>query len=144
MGMEVAFQPGADFSRMFESVGPWIHEVKQKSFVRVDELGTEVAAVTSVAMTDSAPPTVRADRPFLFAIRERLSGTTLFVGLIVEAPRLAGCRRRHIGGSDASRRQRRVSPSAHHQPARPQTRQSASAATASPARRRSSASPSSW
>jgi len=89
MGMGIAFEAGgADFSRMFEAGGPWIDEVKQKSFVRVDELGTEAAAVTSVAMVTSMPPEVRADRPFLFAIRERFSGTILFMGMIVEPPRL--------------------------------------------------------
>ena len=56
--------------------------------LRVDEEGTEAAAVTSVIMIDSAPPQVRADRPFLFAIRERLSGTILFLGLIREAPQI--------------------------------------------------------
>ncbi|MEX0843147.1 MAG: serpin family protein [Gemmatimonadota bacterium] len=88
MGMGPAFGPGANFSRMFEGTGAWIDEVKQKSFVRVDEEGTEAAAVTSVVMVESAPPQVRADRPFLFVIRERLSDTILFMGLIVEAPRL--------------------------------------------------------
>ena len=39
-----------------------------------------------VIIIDSAPPQVRADRPFLFAIRERFSGAVLFVGLIREAP----------------------------------------------------------
>ncbi|TVP54118.1 MAG: serpin family protein [Gemmatimonadales bacterium] len=86
MGMEVAFDGGADFSRMFEGTGAWIDEVKQKSFVRVDEEGTEAAAVTSVTMVTSMPPEVRADRPFLFAVRERLSGTILFMGAIVEPP----------------------------------------------------------
>ncbi len=86
MGMPGAFQPGADFSRMFEAADPWIDEVRQKSFVRVDEEGTEAAAVTSVSMATSMPPLVRADRPFLFAIRERLSGTILFVGAVLETP----------------------------------------------------------
>jgi serine protease inhibitor len=87
MGMEAAFESGlADFSRMFQGGGPWIDEVKQKSFLKVDEEGTEAAAVTSVVMVDSAPPTVRADRPFLLAIRERLTGTILFIGAIVEPP----------------------------------------------------------
>ena len=88
LGMEVAFDGGADFSRMFQDVGVWSDEVKQKSFVRVDEEGTEAAAVTNVVMVSSMPPEVRADRPFLFAIRERLSGTILFLGVILEAPRL--------------------------------------------------------
>jgi serine protease inhibitor len=88
MGMGEAFQPGANFSRMFQDASPWIDEVKQKSFIRVDEEGTEAAAVTSVVMATSMPPQLRADRPFLFAIRERLTGTILFMGLVVEMPRL--------------------------------------------------------
>jgi serine protease inhibitor len=88
MGMGRAFDPGADFSRMVEGGGIWIDEVKQKSFVRVDEEGTEAAAVTSVAMVSSMPPEVRADRPFLFVLRERLSGTILFMGAVQEAPTL--------------------------------------------------------
>lgn len=86
MGMGIAFGGGADFTRMFEDSSPWIDEVRQKSFVRVDEEGTEAAAATSVVMLESAPPEIRADRPFLFAIRERLSGTILFLGAVMEAP----------------------------------------------------------
>ena len=87
MGMADAFDPGrADFSRMFQGGGVWIDEVKQKSFLRVDEEGTEAAAATSVSMPSSMPPEIRADRPFLLAIRERLSGSILFVGAIREAP----------------------------------------------------------
>lgn len=57
--------------------------VKQKSFVRVDEEGTEAAAATGTGIGPvSAPPVVRVDRPFLFAIRERLSGTILFLGAV--------------------------------------------------------------
>ncbi|MEX2467534.1 MAG: serpin family protein, partial [Gemmatimonadota bacterium] len=86
MGMGIAFGGGADFTRMFEDSNPYIDEVRQKSFVRVDEEGTEAAAATLVVMADSAPPEIRADRPFLFAIRERLSGTILFLGAVMEAP----------------------------------------------------------
>jgi serine protease inhibitor len=88
LGMGVAFRDGeADFSRIFGFFGPFISEVKQKSFIQVDEEGTEAAAVTSVEIgLTSAPPEVRLDRPFLLAIRERLSGTILFLGAISEAP----------------------------------------------------------
>lgn len=86
LGMVKPLQPGADFSRMFEDVSPWIDEVKQRSFVRVDEEGTEAAAATQVVMISSAPPRVHADRPFIFAIRERLSGTVLFLGVVNEPP----------------------------------------------------------
>jgi serine protease inhibitor len=89
LGMERAFIPGgADFTRM-SSRGHdlYIGFVKQKAFVDVHEEGTEAAAVTAVGMrVTSGPPTVRVDRPFIFAIRERFSGTILFIGKIVKLP----------------------------------------------------------
>jgi serpin B len=86
LGMGQAFTPAADFSRMTPGGGIWIDEVKQKSFISVDEEGTEAAAATVVVMVLSAKPVLRADRPFLFAIRERLSGTLLFVGKLADPP----------------------------------------------------------
>jgi serpin B len=87
LGMEVAFdETAADFSRMHRdavALGLHISRVKQKAFVEVDEEGTRAAAVTSVEVgVTSAPPTFVADRPFLFAIRERLSGALLFTGVV--------------------------------------------------------------
>lgn len=87
LGMEVAFDPGAaDFSRMHrDAIDLQLHisRVRQKAFVDVDEEGTRAAAVTSVEMkVTSAPMMFRADRPFLFAIRERLSGALLFTGVV--------------------------------------------------------------
>jgi len=89
MGMEPAFDPSvADFSRMHrDALDMQLHvsEVKQKAFVEVDEKGTTAAAVTSVEVgVTSAPIGFTADRPFLFAIRERLSGTILFVGMVFD------------------------------------------------------------
>ena len=85
MGMPLAFGGGADFSRMAPGgEGFFISEVKQKAFVEVDEEGTTAAAVTSVNVVDSAPPEFRVDRPFVFAIRERFSGTLLFLGQVVD------------------------------------------------------------
>jgi len=91
LGMRDAFESGvADFTPMYRramEVGLYVQKVKQKTFLKVDEAGTEAAAVTSVEMgITSAPSGLRADRPFLLAIRERLSGTVLFAGLIVQAP----------------------------------------------------------
>jgi serpin B len=83
LGMTDAFDAGlADFSRLVEGGGPWLSLVKQKAFVKVDEKGTEAAAVTGGVVVDSAPPQVRADRPFLFVLRERLTGTILFMGVV--------------------------------------------------------------
>lgn len=82
LGMIDAFGDAADFSRMVSGGGVWIDEVKQKTFLKVDEKGTEAAAATSVSMVESAPPEFRFDRPFIFAIRERISGTILFIATI--------------------------------------------------------------
>jgi serpin B len=83
LGMVDAFDPGrADFTRLTPGGGVWIDLVKQKAFVRVDEKGTEASAATAVVIVQSAPPSVRVDRPFLFVVRERLSGTILFMGIV--------------------------------------------------------------
>jgi serine protease inhibitor len=84
MGMGVAFAPGADFTAMSPRGDELcISFVRQKTFIEVDERGTRAAAVTAVGIgVTSLPPSFVADRPFLFAIRERLSGTILFVGLV--------------------------------------------------------------
>jgi serine protease inhibitor len=88
LGMQRAFRPReAQFTRLSRSRGNelYIDFVKQKAFVDVNEIGTEAAAVTVVGIGEvSAPLPVRLDRPFVFAIRERLSGTVLFLGKIVE------------------------------------------------------------
>lgn len=88
MGMRQAFIGGsADFTRLSPSMGRdlYITDVKQKAFVDVHEEGTEAAAVTSVGVgVVSLPPSIRIDRPFVFAIRERLSGTVLFMGKFVK------------------------------------------------------------
>jgi serine protease inhibitor len=87
LGMIDAFDlDRADFTRMSPSRPLAIDFVKQKTYVDVNEEGTEAAAVTVVAMLESLPPTMRVDRPYLFAIRERLSGTILFIGKIVSMP----------------------------------------------------------
>jgi len=87
MGMGIAFDARADFTRMFEPGGLWIDEVKHKTFVDVDEAGTEAAAVTvvSIIRTGEGPPTtMRVDHPFLFLIRDRHSGAMLLTGKIVD------------------------------------------------------------
>lgn len=84
MGMEVAFTPAADFSRM-SPIGEsfCISFVRQKTFMEVDERGTRAAAVTAVGVIEtSLPPSFTVDRPFVLAIRERLSGTLVFAGVV--------------------------------------------------------------
>lgn len=85
LGMGIAFTDAADFTGMREIGSLMISEVQHKTFVEVTEEGTEAAAVTEVGMVDTALPDVfemEVDRPFVFAIRERHSGTVLFIGKI--------------------------------------------------------------
>jgi serpin B len=84
MGMLKAFNAmEADFSRMTPAPDAHISAVRQKTYMRVDEEGTEAAAATSVTVgVTSAPPGLNVDRPYVLAIRERLSGTVLFAGVI--------------------------------------------------------------
>jgi serine protease inhibitor len=89
MGMGIAFSDQADFTRISQTGGLTISEVLHKTFVEVNEEGTEAAAVTAIGMRttsaggDPSPCIMRIDRPFIFAIRERQSGTILFIGKIV-------------------------------------------------------------
>ena len=67
----------------------FISRVLHKTYVDVNEEGTEAAAVTVVEMQlSSAGPsdmfTMRVDRPFIFVIREINSGALLFMGKIME------------------------------------------------------------
>lgn len=85
MGIAFACDPPemADFTRMHVPQEVCITRVKHKSFVDVNEEGTEAAAVTAVEVgVTSAPMPIVVDRPFVFAIREALSGTILFVGVM--------------------------------------------------------------
>ncbi|HEY2805225.1 MAG TPA: serpin family protein [Gemmatimonadales bacterium] len=89
MGMRSTFcsdpaAPPPDFSRLYSTGGVCISQVRHKTFVLVDESGTEAAAATSVGLgPTSAPLPFIIDRPFLFAIRERFSGTILFIGRVM-------------------------------------------------------------
>lgn len=88
LGMNVPFTDFADFTRMTPAAVK-VSFVKQNSFVDVNEEGTEAAAVTVIGVQLTSAPiprTVRVDRPYLFMIRERFSGTVLFMGRIVRIP----------------------------------------------------------
>ena len=86
LGMPSAFcdAPHPDFTRLNPSGALCISDVRHKTFVDVNEEGTEAAAATSVeiSFTSLAAP-LQVDRPFVFAIRERLSGTILFLGRVM-------------------------------------------------------------
>jgi len=86
MGMGTAFKKAEANFKGIADVSPqnlYIDEVKHKTFIRVDEKGTEAAAVTSVGVgISSLPPQMIVDRSFVFIIHERESGTNLFMGVV--------------------------------------------------------------
>ncbi|SFD02638.1 serpin family protein [Spirosoma endophyticum] len=85
LGMPTAFTDRADFTKINAKGGLTLSFVKQNTFVAVDEKGTEAAAVTTGGVsTTSARVPILCDRPFVFVIHEKTSGTVLFVGKIAD------------------------------------------------------------
>lgn len=87
LGLTDAFDAQrADFSGISDQP-LFLSDVVHKAFVEVNEQGTEAAAATGIIMrtTSLAPPpaTFRADRPFIFVIRENESENILFIGRVV-------------------------------------------------------------
>jgi serpin B len=87
LGMTDAFTDAADFSGMTGTPELHIGAILHKSFVGVDEAGTEAAAATVVVMDREAAPIgspveFTVDRPFFFLIRDNLTGTILFLGRV--------------------------------------------------------------
>ncbi|RKR83865.1 serpin B [Mucilaginibacter gracilis] len=91
LGMGNAFSPLANFTRISATGNLQITKVQHKTFIEVNEDGTEAAAATSVEIGVGAPaPTNNTiDRPFFFAIREVKTGLILFTG-VLNNPLLAG------------------------------------------------------
>ena len=84
LGMEIAFTKEANFSGMTPS-SIWIDKIQHKTFVEVNEEGTEAAAVTNVTSgVRSGPIEMNVNRPFFLAIRDNQTGNILFVGSVVE------------------------------------------------------------
>lgn len=86
MGMTIPFMEGmADFSNMSSSGGLYIGLVKQKTYVEVNEEGTEAAAVTVVGVEKSSvepddPLPFYVNRSFVYVIKEKSTGIILFTG----------------------------------------------------------------
>lgn len=88
LGMKSMFTDDADLTGINETEDIYVSEVKHKTFVEVNEEGTEAAAVTSVeikltsAITE--PLEIKADKPFIFVIKEKQSNALLFMGILNE------------------------------------------------------------
>jgi serine protease inhibitor len=84
LGIPTAFSGSADFSRL----GPGslaISQVLHKTYIDVNEDGTEAAAVTAVIISRTSMPMneVRFNRPFVFAIAEKTTGSIIFLGKVM-------------------------------------------------------------
>lgn len=87
MGMPLAFSDRADFSGIDGRRDLAISDVFHQTYVDVDEAGTEAAAASGVVIRPKAMLTpeaeFRADRPFVFFIRDNRTGTVLFMGSVL-------------------------------------------------------------
>jgi serpin B len=88
LGMQDAFDPAkADLSGIDGTRDLFVQSVVHKAFIAVDEKGTEAAAATAVIIGTTSigdRPMFIADRPFIFLIRDRLTGVILFMGRILD------------------------------------------------------------
>ena len=86
LGLGIAFTPMADFSNITPGGGIMISRVIHQTFIDVKEEGTEAAAATIVEMIETSagggPTLFRADRPFLYVIKENSTGAILFMGKV--------------------------------------------------------------
>ena len=88
LGMSDLFIEGvADLSGINGAGGLFVSDVKHKTYIDVNEAGTEAAAVTSVevgttSVDPNAPLYLNVDHPFIFVIRETGTGIILFTGVV--------------------------------------------------------------
>lgn len=87
LGMTDAFDDmKANLSGISDAEKLVISEVMHKTYIKVDERGTEAAAVTGITIgTTSIGPdnSFRVDHPFVFAIREKDTQAILFIGKVI-------------------------------------------------------------
>ncbi|XP_062026696.1 uncharacterized protein LOC133742978 isoform X2 [Rosa rugosa] len=89
LGLDLPFRPGSLSQMVDSSLGLGISCILHKSFIEVNEEGTEAAAVTfAFGLSDcisirDPPIDFVADHPFLFLIREETSGAVLFIGHVL-------------------------------------------------------------
>jgi serpin B len=86
LGMKIAFTGGADFSNMTKETPLLVESVVHKAFIKIDEEGTEAAAVTKVTMSRCFVMVEKiemiVDRPFLFVLKEKNIDLSLFISKV--------------------------------------------------------------
>ena len=89
LGMTDAFSDAANFSGISEEGAPKVNVVVHEAWLKVSEEGTEAAAATGVGVTDtSIGDAIYMNRPFLFFIEDKLSGSILFMGKLADPSQL--------------------------------------------------------
>jgi serpin B len=84
MGMGIAFGANADLTKIYTQ-GALVSKAIHKTYINVDETGTEAAAVTAIgiAVTSAPSPIVmQINHPFMYVIQEKTSGVILFIGMV--------------------------------------------------------------
>ncbi|QIZ72358.1 serpin family protein [Oxynema aestuarii] len=93
LGMPSAFSKSADFSGIDNSRDLYLSAAIQQTFITVNEQGTEASASSAVASgvrgAQNSTLEFRADRPFIFLIRDNTSGSLLFIGRLVNPGELS-------------------------------------------------------
>ena len=88
LGIGELFSTDADLSGISDEKGLHIDAVIHKTFIDVDEKGTEAAAATAIMAAGAGMPPkplqFNADHPFLYVIRDTRSGAVLFVGRVTD------------------------------------------------------------
>jgi len=83
LGMAIAYSPESDFTPMSPR-DPWLSRVAHKTYIRVDEEGSEAAGVTGGVMLESAPAPLEVNRPFVLTIADTETNTILFMGVVTD------------------------------------------------------------
>jgi len=83
MGLEPLYR-GVNLSGIAPELaqGEWISQIVQKTWIKVDEAGTQAAAASGIVATRALRRAFVADRPFVFAITSDATGAILFEGII--------------------------------------------------------------
>ncbi|MEO8822968.1 MAG: serpin family protein, partial [Ginsengibacter sp.] len=89
MGMGIAFGNNADFSNIYDPTQTkvYISKAIHKTYIKVNEEGTEAAAATAVGISLTSvmvPEIFKIDHPFIYAIIEKQTGAVVFLGMVNE------------------------------------------------------------
>lgn len=84
IGIKKAFEMDAEFGNMFTGGNMWLDSTIHKTYIKVDEEGTEATAVTGGGMGGSSLPPepleIKYNKPFTFVIKDNINGEILFLG----------------------------------------------------------------